>query len=62
MKIFYVTYFLLHNNRKSLQGFKTSWNNNFDMSNDNYRNINQNKVLQDDLKILRRASILVSDL
>lgn len=45
--------------RKNQQSFKTFWNDKFDTINDSFRAINHQKSIEDDLKITRKANILV---
>lgn len=46
-------------NRIQKSSFKISWNNNFDILNQKYALKNQHNGLNDELKIIRKANILV---
>ncbi|CAF0934794.1 unnamed protein product [Brachionus calyciflorus] len=45
--------------KKNQQAFKAVWNDNFDVLNENFRSQNFNKNLHEDLKIIKKANIMV---
>ncbi|RMZ93204.1 hypothetical protein BpHYR1_052934 [Brachionus plicatilis] len=45
--------------KKNQQSFKTFWNDSFDTLNDSFRALNHQKGLHEDLKIIKKANVMM---